>query len=145
MKTYREYVELFQDPQQHLESLRVLSGGSLQGRETRGKKLPPEIIQALIWGLDHQSPVVRRNCLEILDAHPDYSAIPHVIRKLEDPVPRVRWHAVHALICDVCKVGDSFVNDEVLTKLRSVAENDPSEKVRNYARWELQQAGAWPV
>lgn len=145
MKTYRESVELFQDPRQRLESLRVLSGGSLQGREVRGKKVDAEIIEALIWGLDHPSPVVRRNCLEILDAHPDHSAIPHIIRKLDDPVPRVRWHAVHALVCDVCKVGDSFVDDEMITRLRAVAENDPSDKVRNYARWELGQAGAWPV
>ena len=145
MKTYREYVELFQEPEHGLESMRVLQGGSLKGRETRGKKLPAEIIEALIWGLDHESPVVRRNCLEILDAHPDHSAIPHIIRKLEDPVPRVRWHAVHALVCDVCKVGDSFVNDDVIVRLRSVAENDPSKKVRNYARRELEQAGAWPV
>lgn len=144
MKTYREYVEDFIKGD-GLEALRVLSGGSLKGREVRGKKLDPEIIQALIWGLDHPSPVVRRNCLGILDQHPDHSAIPHIMRKLDDPVPRVRWHAVHALVCDVCKVGDSYVNDEVVQRLIHVTENDSSEKVRSYARRELEQAGIWPV
>jgi hypothetical protein len=38
---------------------------------------------------------VRRCCLGLVDQHPDPGALPHIVTRLHDPVPRVRWHAVH--------------------------------------------------
>jgi hypothetical protein len=116
---------------------------SLPGRrplENRGKPLPWAKLEALIGGLEHPSPKVRRFCLELLDKHPDPRAVPPVLACLEDEVPRVRWHAVHALGCDFCKVGTSFLDDEVQERLREVAESDPSEKVRKEARMHLERA-----
>jgi hypothetical protein len=52
-------------------------------------------------------------------------------------VPRVRWHAVHALLCDACKAGGSFLTPDVVTNLQRVCEHDPSPKVRAYARQAL--------
>ena len=60
-------------------------------------------------------------------------ALPTILRCLDDPVPRVRWHAVHALICDKCKTGFSYLNDEVVERVRRVAKSDPSPKVRSQA------------
>jgi hypothetical protein len=57
-------------------------------------------------------------------------------------VPRVRWHAVHALLCDACKAGGSFLTSDVAANLQRVAEHDPSPKVRNYARQALSGRGA---
>jgi len=145
MNKYFELVDRLKVPSERLESLRVLSGESLRARDARGKKLAPEIIEALIWGLSHENPVVRRCCLEVLDAHPNRSAVAHIVKKLDDPVPRVRWHAVHALTCDACKAGDSFVSGDVLCRLRHVAESDPSPRVRGYARWVLEQTDARAV
>jgi len=49
---------------------------------------------------------------------------------------------VHALLCDACKVGQSFFTMDVAAALRQVAEHDPSPKVRNYARWALSERDA---
>ena len=85
---------------------------------------------------------MRRFCLEMLDNHPDDHTLPHILECLDDPVPRVRWHAVHALGCDTCKDGASFLSDEVRRRLTGLAEHDPSEKVRSQARLHLERGQA---
>lgn len=103
------------------------------GKANRGRPVSKQKLEALIWGLYHRNAAVRWGCLEHLDAHPDASAVPHIVEKLDDPVPRVRWHAVHALACDACKDGDSFLSAEVTTRLEEVSRSDESKKVRAYA------------
>lgn len=100
----------------------------------RGQPLPPQKLDALIRGLSHSNPVVRRTCLEILDQHPHLSAIPHIMQRVDDAVPRVRWHALHALSCDACKGGESFKSQATLARIGKVAANDPNPKVRAYAQ-----------
>ena len=58
--------------------------------EQRGKKVSEQKLEALIWGLSYDNPVVRWQCFELLDAHPDQGAVPDILRLLNDPVPRVR-------------------------------------------------------
>ena len=142
MNPYFEVVERLQIPAERYKAAHALSAGGRGARQNRGKQLPPEKIEALIWGLSHRSPVVRRCCLELLDQHPDPQAIPHILSTLNDPVPRVRWHAVHALLCDACKPGHSFLTSEVATALRQVADHDPSHRVRKYADRALADAGS---
>jgi HEAT repeat protein len=142
MNPYLEVVERLQSPSERYKAAHALSTGGRGARQNRGKQLPPEKIDALIWGLSHCNPVVRRCCLEQLDQHPDARAIPHILKALNDPVPRVRWHAVHALTCDACKPGHSFLTPEVEPALRQVAAEDPSQRVRQYARRALSEAGA---
>ena len=89
-----------------------------------------------------KNPLVRWFCLGGLDAHPDVRAVPHILRRLEDPVPRVRWHAVHALGCDACKEGQSLMTPEVERRLREVSERDPSQRVRAHAAYQLESAQA---
>jgi HEAT repeat protein len=130
---YFEVVDSLKIPAERYRAAHAMSAGGRGARENRGKQLPAEKIEALIWGLSHENPVVRRCCLELLDQHPDVRAVPHILAALEDPVPRVRWHAVHALACDGCKAGESFIAPNVVAKLRRVATQDRHARVRNYA------------
>lgn len=142
MNPYFDIVDRLKTPSDRYRSAETLSAGGRGARENRGKRLPAQKIEALIWGLTHQSRVVRRCCLELLDQHPDPSAVPHIVRALDDAVPRVRWHAVHALLCDACKVGESFMRPEIARRLRRVAAEDSSPKVRAYAGRALAESGA---
>ena len=140
---YFDLVERFRLRSTRFEACRRMTPtGTLGARANRGIPLPDQKTDALIWGLGHESPVVRRVCLEFLDAHPHPRALPHVAACLEDPVPRVRWHAVHAICCDVCKEGQSQLTPELVVRLREIAETDPSRKVREHARYGLAEAAA---
>ena len=134
-----ELVEQFESPHTRNEAMARLSGHR-GARAARGKLLSPEKRAALIWGLGHASPAVRRCCLELLDTHPDEDAIPAIVALLSDPVPRVRWHAVHALACDVCKAGRSLLVAPAAEGLRRVADSDPNRRVREYAMRVLAEA-----
>lgn len=139
---YIEIVDSLKIPAKRYKAAHAMSAGGRGARENRGKPLPAEKIDALIWGLSHENPVVRRCCLEVLDQHPDPRSVPHILKALDDPVPRVRWHAVHALLCDACKAGKSFLDPTIEQRLRDVAANDPSRKVRRYSeRALLEHAG----
>jgi hypothetical protein len=46
---------------------------------------------------------------------------------------------VHALICDTCKDGKSYLNEEVLARVETMAASDPSPKVRAQARYGLDE------
>ncbi len=142
MNPYFEIVDRLGIPAERYRAAHTMSAGGRGARENRGKKLPREKVEALIWGLSHESPVVRRCCLELLDQHPDPRAVPTILSALEDPVPRVRRHAVHALLCDACKAGASLLTPDIAARLRQVAELDPSPKVRGYARRALSERGA---
>ena len=137
MNQYVEIVERLGNRSERFEAAHLMSAGGHGARENRGKPLLEEKIDALIWGLSHENPVVRRCCLELLDQHPDPRAVPHILAALDDPVPRVRWHAVHALLCDACKDGGSFLTPEIASRLALVASEDPSAKVRDYTRTAL--------
>jgi hypothetical protein len=81
--------------------------------------------------LEHPNPVVRRLCLQLLDHVVDERGIPVLLKALDDPVPRVRRHALHALACDRCK--PHALEVDVVPPLIECARRDPSEKVRFYA------------
>jgi hypothetical protein len=112
------------------DALRALADGPLGARASRGRPLSDDRIDALIWGLAHASPVVRRCCLELLDLHPDARAADAIARLLDDPAPRIRWHAAHTLSCDACKAGESYLTAEIRARLNEVALTDSSSKVR---------------
>lgn len=77
--------------------------------------------------------MVRRRCLEILDNHLGETAVPHFVRMLDDLVPRVRWHAIHALECETCKSGENHLTPEIEVKLRRMAVDDANARVRRAA------------
>ncbi len=140
MNEYLPLVDSFKIPAQRYRAMATISGAR-GARESRGKHLSPMKIEALIWGLYHDNAVVRRCCLELLDLHPSTEAVPHIVAKLDDPVPRVRRHAVHAIRCDVCKAGQTLLTPDLLDRLGEIAENDPNPKVRAEAAIGLAEVG----
>ena len=134
MNPWFDLVDRLKNREQRLETLQTITDGQLGAREGRDRRLPQERVDALIWGLQHPNAAVRRCCLEVLDQHPDERAIPQIVRCLDDSVPRVRWHAAHALICDVCKPGASNVSAEVIERIRWLTRGDDGAKVRIHQR-----------
>ncbi len=140
MNDYYALVESLRDPVERYRAAALIAGGR-GARASRGVRLSSEKIDALLWGLDHPNAAVRRGCLSILDHQPDASVIPYVARKLDDPVPRVRFHAVHALTCDVCKAEHRSLTPELEERIRRIASEDPSPKVRRAAQQGLERMG----
>jgi len=138
---YFEIVERLKIPAERHAACRQLAEGKLGARASRGLPLPEQKVDALLHGLAHPNAAVRRCCLELLDTHPTERAVPHILPLLDDPVSRVRWHAAHALGCDVCKGGATLVTPEVTAELARVAETDPSAKVRAEAARALAELG----
>lgn len=91
--------------------------------------LDPALRPALVWGaLHHPDPPARRLCLDYLDHLAGPDTVGTLVAALDDPVPRVRRHAVHALSCEACKPGAWCV--DAVTPLRRLVARDPSPKVR---------------
>lgn len=103
-------------------------------------RMSPKLLPALSWGaLSHPNAALRRMCLDYLD-HLAVAASGEVfVAALEDPVPRVRRHAIHALTCEVCK--EQPLCTDVLTPLRRLIAADPNAKVR----FEALRALLWRV
>ena len=76
-----------------------------------------------------------------MDHLADNSFIPHMAAMLDDPVPRVRRHAIHALSCEGCKQDMCLLDldDLVLQKLSMMAEADKNAKVRQEAQEALEK------
>ena len=139
MNEYIALVDNFKIPAERYRAMATISGAR-GARESRGRRLSPDKIEALIWGLYHNNAAVRRCCLELLDQHPSTKAVPHIVAKFTDPVPRVRRHAVHAIRCDVCKAGNTILTPDLINRLREMADTDPSPKVRAEAAYGLAEA-----
>ncbi len=61
-------------------------------------------------------------------------------RLLHDPVPRVRWAALHSLTCEACKLEPLPATDDLVASLIDLAQHDPRIKVRRVATYELGNA-----
>jgi HEAT repeat protein len=85
-----------------------------------------------VGAIEHPNPMVRRVCVDLLDHLDDNSAL-EVFRQAlrDDPVPRVRRHAIHALTCVKCN-GRPVV-DAALDDLARCARDDPNARVRREA------------
>jgi HEAT repeat protein len=120
-----------------MASLRGLTGG-VTATYLRSAQLTEAAFAAVVEGLTDSSPRVRWWCVQVLDHVPDPRAVEAVAKLLDDPVPRVRRNAAHALGCVACKAdwtGD--LPDEIVNKLTSLAVNDPNTKVRTEAGYAL--------
>lgn len=115
----------------HVERLRDIERHTLRHCVTpRGSFDATLIDMELVsqGALEHPNPSIRWRCLDLLDHHGDETIGPTVVRALDDPVPRVRRHAVHALTCAKCRVGPLAV--DVVGELVRVVGADPNERVR---------------
>jgi len=96
----------------------------------------PAGIEAVLAGMTHPSPRVRRACAGFMDHNGgDFCIAPLTERLLTDPVPRVRREAVHSLSCDRCK--DSPLAMDAVPLLLKVAQTDPNPWVRREAVYGL--------
>jgi hypothetical protein len=86
----------------------------------------------------HPNAKVRWQCLTLLDhLDGDESVSVFLDAMRQDPVPRVRRHALHALTCERCK--EVPLCADVVPALMECAENDANIKVRLQARRALAQ------
>lgn len=117
----KRHVERMREIEQHVLRFAFTPRGSFES-----VRMSMELVAQ--GALEHPSPAVRWRCLDLLDHHGDETIGPTVVRALDDPVPRVRRHAVHALTCAKCRIGPLAL--DVVAELVRVTLNDPNEKVR---------------
>ncbi len=107
----------------------------------------PLAIPALVAGLTHTHPRVRRGCVDIID-HGGYGADARcsaaLLPLLHDPVPHVRQAVWHTLFCErcqdakKCEVMPTERLDQVAL-LIEVGLHDPNPKLRGHLIDELRQ------
>lgn len=114
--------------------MRALAGG-VTATELRRAEPSEDAFVALLAGTRHPNPQVRWWSVQLLDHMPDPRAIAAFAERLDDPVPRVRRNAAHALGCATCKPGwDGRLNEATLAKLAALAIGDVNAKVRSEAQ-----------
>jgi HEAT repeat protein len=130
----QQWVEALAIPSQRIDAMRSLVG-AVNARELRSVVVSEGALQALIHGLRHRNSQVRWWCVQLLDHCSDSRAIDAVLPMLDDPVPRVRRNAAHALRCATCKPAWSGdLSDRALRRLKVMSESDPNTKARDEAR-----------
>jgi hypothetical protein len=132
-----DLVEQLARPQQRNQAIVALVGG-ITATELRAiTELPEDVFDALRRGLHHASPKVRWWCVQLLDHVPDERALWAIAGLLDDPVPRVRRNAVHALGCLACKPDGCDLPAPLLQRIAALADSDPNSKVRTEAQYAL--------
>ncbi|XOV90622.1 MAG: HEAT repeat domain-containing protein [Pseudomonadota bacterium] len=98
-------------------------------------------LPAVRRGLSSAEGDVRMHCARILDHIVDEDSIDELVKLLDDPDPRVRVHALHALACDRCKDNACRpAKDPVLPKAIDALLEDPDAHVRAMA---VEVVGRW--
>jgi HEAT repeats len=97
----------------------------------------PMVVDILLRGAEHPNPRIRFECAHAMDWLADERCLPILLRLVNDPVPRVRWIAMHSLVCDDCKLTPLPSSAEVLPLLTSKATSDPNARVRRQAHHTL--------
>ncbi len=90
-------------------------------------------VELFLAGLAHRTARVRFGSAHALDQFGDERCREPLVRLMEDPVPRVRWMAMHALSCHACGGGAGGLDAEVEARIIAAANHDPSIKVRRHA------------
>jgi hypothetical protein len=95
------------------------------------------IIDALLRGIDHPGARTRFLTAQAMDHFADVRCVEPLRRLLHDPIPRVRWAALHSLACEACKLEPMAAPEDLVSELVDMALHDPSIKVRRVAAYEL--------
>ena len=121
-------------------TIRRLVGG-VTATELRKVRVARPVLRALAEGVHDPDPRVRWWCVQLLDHISDQQALIALTDALDDPVPRVRRNAAHALGCVACKTAwDGTLPDVAAGRLLRLAESDPNAKVRAEAQRTLRSA-----
>ena len=103
---------------------------------------------ALVRGLGAPQSRIRFECAHALDQFGDDSTRPALARLMDDPVPRVRWMAMHALSCHACGEKPDGLEAAIRERIIDAAASDPSPQVRRHAAVALglaHEIGAAPL
>jgi HEAT repeats len=103
---------------------------------------------ALVGGLGSPQSRIRYECAHALDQFGDDQVRPALARVMDDPVPRVRWMAMHALSCHACGEKPDALEGAIRERIIAAASSDPSPQVRRHAAVALglaHEASAAPV
>lgn len=123
-----------------------LAIGRYEGDEVRAYLVASggftEIVDALLRAADHPNARLRFLAAQAMDHFADQRCAAPLRRMLGDPVPRVRWAAIHSLRCDGCKIAPLADEGDTTVALIALARHDPSVKVRRVATYELGQSCA---
>jgi hypothetical protein len=96
-----------------------------------------EFLEKVMLGLKSDNPRTRFECAHTLDTFGDERCREPLVRLMEDPVPRVRWMAMHALSCHACNSESCSDDDEVRERIVKGALSDESVQVRRHAVYAL--------
>lgn len=88
---------------------------------------------ALIRGLAATQVRLRFECAHALDTFGDATARRALAQLMDDPVPRVRWMAMHALSCHACGEKPAALEADIRRRIMRAAASDPSPQVRRHA------------
>jgi hypothetical protein len=123
----------------------ALAIGARDGERVRAllveRGLFSSVVDALLLGAAHPQPRVRFLAAQAMDSWADERCAAPLRAMLHDPVPRVRWAALHSLQCEECKLAP-LPRADLTAELVGLALHDPSVKVRRVATYELGQACA---
>src|SRR5262245_11798256 len=93
-----------------------------------------DALPAIREGLSQKSAEVRYRCCLFLDHFVTREAMDDLVTMLDDPDPRVRCSALHALGCDRCKEGSWGPEEaKVLAPAVALLASDPDAHVRAHA------------
>jgi HEAT repeat protein len=129
----QQLVRLFGVKGRELDALAGLAGG-VTATHLRDATVADASFDALVEGLSDRQSRVRWWCVQVLDHISDVRALSAIASVLDDPVPRVRRNAAHAIGCVACKPDwDRTLPPGVVERLSYLAEQDPNAKVRREA------------
>jgi HEAT repeat protein len=94
----------------------------------------PLAVPAITRALRHPNPEIRWFACNFLDQYLDSDALPELIARIEDEVPKVRGRALHSLACERCKEGECRPGEDTfMPTVLGMLETDPSPTVRKQA------------
>jgi len=104
--------------------------------------LGPVARPAVEEGLLSDDADIREQCTLLIDRLAGPESFELMVLLLDDPDPRVRHHAIHALACDRCKADDvcALPREDLIMAATRLLAGDPSPGVRAIA---LEVASRW--
>ena len=134
MTREQELVQQFRGDGDAIRDAMFELAGGWSATVLRDAVLTDAAFAALVEGLSDPHPRVRWWCIALLDHAPDPRALTAIEPLLDDPVPRVRRNAAHALGCLACKPDwCGTVAAETVAKLELLAGHDENARVRRDA------------